>query len=204
MKRLIAFSLAALIPMIANASGPYTVPNFSGTEAEKNLTPVPTFEAFYKGEVQIRVPASLPADVAAALEEELQPTQFERSPAAVKAKKPATRFPSNATEGFEYKVKIGKRLTAFWVVKRGENYELIFANNAGSKASFAIPVEHFTQLNMVARGVRAPASNIKSCKNGYVRMQFYDGQQKPVNTCLNLKKVEDIQKLGAILSTYVR
>jgi hypothetical protein len=210
MKRIIFASIAIsfFAPALSLAAGPFSSVNFTGTDVLQTEHPSVTFEEFYKPNTSGAAKnLSLPQDVAQALESELQPSEFERAPASVQPNKSkvAARFPSNVSEGFEYKVKIGNRLTAFWVVKRGNQHELIFANNAGSKASFTIPVEHFYQLNTAARGVRAPASDAKTCKEGYVRMQFYDETpQKTITTCLNLKKAAAVKQLGAVLSSYVR
>ncbi|HVK61891.1 MAG TPA: hypothetical protein VM432_10090 [Bdellovibrionales bacterium] len=175
MKSFFSAIAVSLFSFSVSAAGPFTLPNLEGVKISDEEI-AQTFETFYKGDT--RLPAST---------------------------KSANRAPSNVLEGFEYKVKLGKTLSAFWVIKRGDQYELIFSNTSGSRASFTIPVEHFLQLNSVARDVRAPASDIRTCKENYARIEIYDvGKKKVLGTCLNMKKTEGMKQLGAYLSSYLR
>lgn len=116
---------------------------------------------------------------------------------------------STVNDGFEFKVRQGSRVTAFWVKKNGDQFDLIFATNGGSRASSSIPVEHYAQLTAVAGALRSPASvDLKKCKDSYVRLVVVsDGREAaPVTTCLDAKgkQAEQIKRFGSALVSYVR
>lgn len=116
---------------------------------------------------------------------------------------------ATVNDGFEFKVRQGSRVTAFWVKKNGEQFDLIFATNGGSRASSSIPVEHYAQLTAVAGALRSPASvDLKQCKDSYVKLVVInDGKEAmPVTACLNSKgkQAEQIKRFGTALVSYVR
>lgn len=132
-----------------------------------------------------------------------------RQPAATSNQSQKRGLAATVNDGFEFKVRQGNRVTAFWVKKNGDQFDLIFATNGGSRASSSIPVEHYAQLTAVAGALRSPASvDLKQCKDSYVKLVVIsDGKESsPVTTCLNSKgkQAEQIKRFGSALVSYVR
>ncbi|MEK7358121.1 MAG: hypothetical protein AAB250_16865 [Bdellovibrionota bacterium] len=132
-----------------------------------------------------------------------------RMPATAQLGKSKRTLASTVNDGFEFKVRQGTHVTAFWVKKNGDRFDLVFATNGGSRASSSIPVEHYAQLTAVAGALRSPAStDLKKCKDAYVKLVVInDGKEaKPVTTCLSAsgKQAEQIRRFGTALVSYVR
>lgn len=129
-----------------------------------------------------------------------------REPAATNQKQ---GLAATVNDGFEFKVRQGSRVTAFWLKKNGDRFDLVFATNGGSRASSSIPVEHYAQLTAVAGALRSPAStDLKQCKDSYVKLVVVsDGkEEKPVTACLSAKgkQADQIKRFGSALVSYVR
>lgn len=127
-----------------------------------------------------------------------------RKPASVKK---AAHWSASASEGFQYKIRIKKQLSAVWVLKRADRYDLIFASNAGSRVNLTIPAEQFYALQNAASELRAPASDMNKCKDNYVQIEVIEEKtHKTVEACLSAKgpQAERLRQFGSALSALVR
>lgn len=154
--------------------------------------------------------SGVPKEMEPIIEMAFRSSESLRMPAASSpTSKSNATLASTVNDGFEFKVRQGGRVTAFWVKKNGEQFDLVFATNGGSRASSSIPVEHYAQLTAVAGALRSPAStDLKHCKEAYARLVVVnDGKEAmPVTTCLNAKgkQAEQILRFGSALVSYVR
>ncbi|MES2856821.1 MAG: hypothetical protein V4692_13195, partial [Bdellovibrionota bacterium] len=99
MNKLIFLTVVAAFST-SHAAGPYTLPAFAALPNVTTGDSVVVFESFYKSDTNVAVKTSqLPPEMIAALEEELQPSAFERSPAAVIKKSQAVAKPAAPTGG---------------------------------------------------------------------------------------------------------
>jgi hypothetical protein len=134
----------------------------------------------------------------------------QRQPASVKATqkaKTAQHWSTSTTDGFEFKVRIKKQISAVWVMKREGHYDLIFANNNGSRLNLSIPAEQFYALKNAATGLRAPASDLSTCKDQFIQLEMVEtNSRKTVSTCLNTKSklADQLRQFGSTLTAYVR
>ncbi|MES2962855.1 MAG: hypothetical protein V4760_03125 [Bdellovibrionota bacterium] len=152
---------------------------------------------------------TVPKEMEPIIESAMRTGDILRTPATATNGKKERTLASTVNDGFEFKVRQGKHVTAFWVKKSGEQFDLVFATNGGSRASSTIPVEHYAQLTAVAGALRSPAStDLKKCKDSYVRLVVItDGKEEsPVTTCLSAKgkQAEQIKRFGSALVSYVR
>lgn len=138
-------------------------------------------------------------------------TADDRGPASVaKGQAPAKQKPhwsASTSDGFEFKIRVKQQLSAVWVLKRDDRYDLIFANNAGSRVNLALPAEQFYALKNAATDLRAPASDIAKCKDSFVQLEMVEkSTRRLVSTCLNTKSkaADELRLFGATLTSYVR
>lgn len=132
-----------------------------------------------------------------------------RVPASVKPKPQtqAQHWSASASEGFEFKIRVKQQISSVWVLKRAEHYDLIFANNAGSRVNLGLPAEQFYALKNAAAELRGPASDTSSCKDSFVQLEMVEkNSHQIVSTCLNAKSkaAEQLRLFGATLTAYVR
>ncbi len=188
--------------LVASAASASTVAS-TPDDIDVQLDPIYSESQPKITKAKLGVPKEMEPIIEAAVGESL------RAPAAAQIAKKERTLASTVNDGFEFKVRQGQHVTAFWVKKNGDRFDLVFATNGGSRASSSIPVEHFAQLTAVAGSLRSPASaDLKKCKDSYVRLVVVnDGKEaSPVTTCLNAKgkQADQIKRFGSALVTYVR
>jgi|GEM_PF-3921611 len=138
----------------------------------------------------------------------------DRVPASVQ-KAPAKHWSASTTDGFEYKIRIKQQVSAVWVMKRDDHYDLIFASNAGSRVNLSIPAEQFYALKNAASDLRAPASDVKKCKDNFVQLEMVEAlpsnhdmakSRRLIATCLSTKsaQAEQLRQFGSALTALVR
>lgn len=138
-----------------------------------------------------------------------------REPASVSRRPPVTQkakskhWSSSTTEGFEFKIRVKQQVSAVWVMKRGDHFDFIFANNAGSRVNLSLPAEQFYALKNAASDidVRAPASEMLKCKDSFMELEMVEtGTRKAVATCLNTKSksADELRRFGSALTSYIR
>ena len=127
-----------------------------------------------------------------------------RAPASVAA---AKHWSKSTTDGFEYKIHIKKQVSVVWVMKRANSYDLVFANNNGSRVNMTIPAEQFYALKNFATDLRAPASDVGKCKDNFIQLEMVDQMSsKKIATCLSTKskQAEKLREFGSALTAYIR
>jgi len=70
----------------------------------------------------------------------------EREPASTSrpaTAKPKAHWSASISEGFEFKIRVKQQVSAVWVLKRDDHYDLIFANNAGSRVNLSLRPNSF-------------------------------------------------------------
>ncbi len=121
--------------------------------------------------------------------------------------KVAQHWSASTTDGFEFKVRMKKQISAVWVMKRNDRYDLIFANNSGSRLNLSIPAEQFYALKNAATDLRAPASDLSKCKDQFIQLEIIQKDLRTkVSTCLNTnsKQADQLRQFGSNLTAYVR
>lgn len=129
-----------------------------------------------------------------------------REPASVQ-KAPAKHWSASTSDGFEYKIRIKQQVSAVWVMKREDHYDLIFASNSGSRVNLSIPAEQFYALKNAASDLRAPASDMNKCKDNFVQLEMVEAKsRKLIATCLSTKsaQAEQLRQFGSALTAFVR
>lgn len=143
----------------------------------------------------------LPEDMT---EDDVQLPLEERAPASVPAKKTSTVM----KDGIELKVRHKQQVSAIWLLKRAGRFELVFATNGGSRVNMTVPAEQFYALKNAATDLRAPASDVKKCKDSFVQLNVITEGSKgnTVAACLNAKgkAADELRRIGAALSSFVR
>ena len=136
-----------------------------------------------------------------------------REPASInpnskqKVKSKSVHWTDSTTDGFEFKIRIKQQVSAVWVMKRNDHYDLIFANNNGSRVNLTIPAEQFYALKNAATDLRAPASDLSNCKDQFIQLEMVEtNSRKMVSTCLNTKSkpADELRRFGSALTAYVR
>lgn len=185
------------------------------------VSPTSTLTEFYseKGSSPTRGSASIPSEIeqdfAVAANDNVS-IDIARAPAAARSKKKTAdsgaRLPKTVSDGFEYKVKMGKRVSTFWVIRRGPKFDLMFVNNAGSRTSLSLAQQHFAYLTeaatQAASNLRQPASDPKSCKTAFVRLHIVEQSKasREIGICLSAKSRTDepLKQLGNVLASMVQ
>ena len=199
--KLLTLFFTGLVSVCAFAAAPERPP-----ESPVELDPI------FKSEPEkpTRGSRGISKELIAMVEAALRTDDSTRRPASIpKAQKPSQKgLASTLKEGFEYKVYQGKRVTAFWVLKRQDQFDLVFATNGGSRQTTDLKVEHFRTLIDQADSLRSPASSLSQCKSNYVRLVVVSGgkEEREVSACLDSKapSTESLKKLGNALASYVR
>ncbi len=128
-----------------------------------------------------------------------------RAPASVKSK--AQHWSATTSDGFEFKIRVKQQVSAVWVFKHDDRYDLIFANNAGSRVNLALPAEQFYALKNAAADLRSPASDTSACQDSFIQLEMVEkSSHKIVSTCLNSKSkaADQLRLFGSTLTAYVR
>lgn len=119
-----------------------------------------------------------------------------------------SRLPSSVADGFELRFQYGKMVSTFWVVKRGDRHDLLFANSQGSKAKLTIPPESFSYLQSAAQGIQTESVDPRRCGNASMQMHVVaSGQpERTVTSCFKAKtrSAQGIRTIGNLLSAMVR
>jgi hypothetical protein len=135
-------------------------------------------------------------------DDEREPASLAKSSAAKKAD-----WAASTSDGFEYKVRMKQQVTAVWVLKRDDHFDLIFANNNGSRVNMTIPAEQFYALKNAASDLRSPASDTSSCKDSFMQLEMVEkNTRKMVTTCLSTKskQADELRMFGSTLTAIVR
>jgi hypothetical protein len=118
------------------------------------------------------------------------------------------RLPASVSDGFEMRVKLGAQVSTFWVIKRGDHHDLLFANNSGSKLSIGLSYENFNYLQSVAHDIPGIKTETTRCPASIVQMQVVeDGKAiRTVESCANTKgaAADRLRNLGGLLSNMIR
>ena len=139
--------------------------------------------------------------------------QESREPASIQNRKPANkkvksqRWSDSTSDGFEFKIRVKQQISAVWVMKRGDHFDFVFANNAGSRVNLSLPAEQFYALKNVATDIRSPASDTSKCSDSFIQLEMVEtNTRKLVSTCLNAKSksADELRRFGSTLTTYVR
>lgn len=161
--------------------------------------------------------AEIPADVLASMNEstaDRDPASVKPGAMSVKPSKQKLHWSASASDGFEFKIRVKQLISAVWVLKRGDRYDLVFANNTGSRVNLSLPAEQFYALKNAATDLRAandsrqPASSdLSKCKDQFIQMEVMETKtRKQVATCLNAKSkpAEELRRFGSALTAMVR
>lgn len=128
----------------------------------------------------------------------------DREPASVPAK---SAWTAQTHEGFEFKIRQKNSVQAVWVMKRDDHFDVIFANNTGSRVNLTIPAQQFYALKNAAADMRAPASDMSKCKDNFMQLEMVDvNTHKLVATCMMTKgkDADLLRQFGAALTQMVR
>lgn len=119
-----------------------------------------------------------------------------------------SRLPASVSDGFEYRVRIGKQVSTFWVVKRKDRSDLLFANNSGSRASVGLSKENFQSLLSTALSLNAKDGDISACPAASIQIHVVANgiAERTMSSCLTSKSTSVVafRDLGGALSSYVR
>jgi hypothetical protein len=119
-----------------------------------------------------------------------------------------SRLPAGVNDGFELRVLYNAITTMIWVVKRGEKFDLLFANSSNSRASRSLTNERFRELYQTALSFSASETNIAQCKNANMQLHVV-GTGKPERTitmCVNSKskQAEQLRNFAQSLAVTVQ
>ncbi len=119
-----------------------------------------------------------------------------------------SRLPAGVNDGFELRVLYNAITTMIWVVKRGEKFDLLFANSSNSRASRSLTNEKFRELYQNALSFSASETNIAQCKNANMQLHVV-GTGKPERTitmCVNSKskQAEQLRNFAQSLAVAVQ
>ncbi len=119
-----------------------------------------------------------------------------------------SQLPASVHEGFEFRLQYGRLITTFWVVNRGTNYDLVYANSSGSRVTIGIPVTSFSYLQETAEAVHHDVNDISRCPAAKIQMHIVSEGEKEqsIAACVqgNTKAAADLRAMGNLLSTLVR
>lgn len=144
------------------------------------------------------------------LMEPLDDEGVDRDPASSKKRGTASQspLPSGVSDGFEMRVRINKQISKFWVIKKGDDFNLLFINSSGSRAAVGLTEDHFKQLHTHVRGIASVSANIKKCPEARMQMRVVTNnkQEKAMQACIEGKDKSStsMRMIGNLLSSFVR
>lgn len=118
-----------------------------------------------------------------------------------------SRWPSSASEGFEFRVRNKAQVSSMWVMKRANNFDVVYATNGGSRVSLTISPEQFSALNTAASELRSTTASTEKCRDSFVQVHVVaSGSGRAIASCLDAKgkDADKLRILGATLSSFVR
>jgi hypothetical protein len=118
-----------------------------------------------------------------------------------------SRLPASVKVGFELRVKHENLVSMFWVAKRDDRYDLLYANSSGSRVNVGLTPEGFTKLHELASGIKSAHTNVKNCPNSIMQIHVLDAgrKERTVTSCVTSKSrsAEELRVLGATLASMV-
>lgn len=101
-------------------------------------------------------------------------------------------LPPDVSEGFMIKVLYQNTSTMFWVVKRIDKFDLLYANTHGSQGSIGLSPELFHRLEGIVATFKATTLNVSKCKTSNIRLDTIVAGKpsKSVVTCVGQKGTE--------------
>lgn len=119
-----------------------------------------------------------------------------------------SNLPKSIANGFELRVRANKLVSTFWVVNRGDRYDLLFRNNAGSTVSLGLSRESFQTLHSSVRTIKPESANLKKCADSSMQMHIVAGgtPERTITTCINGKSrsAADLRNASNYLAALVR
>ena len=150
--------------------------------------------------------AALPADFTV-----LEP---ERAPASEKKKpKPKTsnrrsKIPASVSDGFELRVRYNGLTSLFWVVRRDEKFELVYANSSQSRSTLTLSADVFRQLHGAAGDLHPLENNLTKCKDSSMQIHVLNAgrPERTLTACVTdkSKDAESLRQLSQALAIMVR
>jgi hypothetical protein len=117
------------------------------------------------------------------------------------------RWPSSASEGFEFRVRNKAQVSSMWVMKRANTFDVVYATNGGSRVSLSIPPDQFYALTNAASELKSTTATTEKCRDSFVQVHVVSsGSGRAVASCLEAKgkDADKLRLLGATLSSFVR
>jgi hypothetical protein len=157
----------------------------------------------------------LPANVAKDFNQPLKEFGESRSPASI-AQKPLaihsapekSRMPASVTDGFEMLVRFGKIVSAFWVVKRGDKLDFVFANNNGSRVAVGLSPESFSFLQSQAEAAAEASATAPGCNQKKIELHVVEEgkPQRDIASCIDAKTkpAKNLRELSELLASFAR
>ena len=146
------------------------------------------------------------------LDKEFQVTAPEgRAPAS--ADQPAapgrrSRLPASIQNGFELRVRYNNLVSMFWVVKREDKYDLMYANSAGSKSSVGLTPDVFKRFHDAARDLKPIEGDLSKCQDASMQLHVVEvgKAEKTLTSCVNAKtkSAEALRGFGNTLSSMIQ
>jgi hypothetical protein len=118
-----------------------------------------------------------------------------------------SRLPASVKVGFELRVKHENLVSMFWVAKREDRYDLLYANSSGSRVNVGLTPENFGKLHDLASGIKSAHTNVKNCPNSIMQIHVLDSgrKERTITACVTSKSksAEELRVLGATLAGMV-
>ncbi len=144
-------------------------------------------------------------------------SRSQRGPASENSAKNSAGFPHDVSEGFVLKVVYKKETqatakpavvsVAYWVVKRDDHFDMLYANSRQSQGSFSLSAEIFLKLQGFIQELKPTTLNVSRCQQSNIRLDALVGGKivKTVVSCISDKgsDADHLRGLANSLSSLV-
>lgn len=196
----------------SNQRSPASMESMNGSN--ENLEALPVLPPSNEDEDSSRSPAAASAKNAAKGMKNAKTAKNEKNAKHTEVSqnqtaKRLTRLPSSVADGVEYRMQYGKLVSTFWVAKRADRRELVFANSSGSRVATNISPENFHYLHTTAQMIPSgPRTDLSKCQGQSIQMIVVAAGQpeRSVASCLRStdKRTDELRGFGNLLAAMVR
>jgi hypothetical protein len=194
MNKLVCFALLTLVATVALAATTKLDSLFTDPKT-KTRQPASTWPAELDKEFEVTAP------------EGRAPASAGQKPVASKGQR-RSRLPASIQDGFELRVRYNNLVSMFWVVKREDKYDLMYANSAGSKSSVGLSSDAFKRFHDAAREVKAIEGDLSKCQDASMQLHVIEvgKSEKSVTSCINAKTkpAEALRAFSNTLSSMIQ
>ena len=119
-----------------------------------------------------------------------------------------SKLPAAVEDGFELRLHQKAGNAMYWVVRRGDKYELMYVNSSGSKVNLTLSADVFRPLHATAESIRPADFKIDGCRDANMQIHVLTpGQAERTHTaCYNAKgfDADRLRSLTQVLTLMVR